>query len=387
MQEPHPATELATEWFDGRSPRPQRSWLRCESGELVVRLAVASEGVAPASTRRYPLSEIRWPERRSQGMRQTDLPDGSVIQHGRATEWDAWAQANGLRESRVVGWMQSWRSAAGAVAGTVGFLVAAWLWGLPWLATTIAHNVPQGVEERIGEVSLKQLESLFLKPSRLPAAQQAKIRADFQKLVDTAYPEGNAPVWRLSFHDSKALGPNAFALPGGGIVITDALVTLLEDTPDATLGVLAHELGHVEHRHGLDLMVRASLVSALVGLVVGDASGFLATVPATLATQAYSRDAERESDARAAVMLHASGISPAVMATFFERILAMEGGHKGQGTAGSRNSDRDAGPKGSPDTDGEDGAGLSLPIAISSHPDHAERIAFFKNWTPPQRQP
>jgi predicted Zn-dependent protease len=102
-------------------------------------------------------------------------------------------------------------------------------------------------------------------------------------------------------------------------------------------------------------MVRASLISALVGVVLGDASGFLATVPATLATQDYSRDAERAADAFAAQLLDQSGVSPSVMVAFFERIRQQE------------QADQD-----------DDGA--ALPIAISSHPDHDERIRFFREW-------
>jgi Zn-dependent protease with chaperone function len=365
----HSSLELATEWFDGRSPRPLRVWVHCDGGELVLRM----HGDAVTPERRYPLKQVRWPERRSYGARQTELPDGSLIQHADAAEWDAWAQNNGRRESPVVGWMQSWRGALGAMAGTAAFLAVAWIWGVPWLSVAIAKVIPQSVEQRIGEVSLKQINALFLAPSELPDEKQAKLRKGFETLVQNAYPENDAPAWQLSFHASKSLGPNAFALPGGSIVVTDELVALLDDVPDATLGILAHELGHVQHRHGLDLMVRASLVSAMVGLVIGDASGFLATVPATLATQAYSRDAERQADAQAAAMLHASGISPAVMATFFERLEALDQRH---GSAGSGEA-----PSPPDEHDEEEGLSASLPISISSHPDHAERIEFFRNWT------
>jgi Zn-dependent protease with chaperone function len=149
------------------------------------------------------------------------------------------------------------------------------------------------------------------------------------------------------------LGPNAFAFPGGYIAMTDELVQLLADQPDAVQGILAHELGHVVHRDGLDMLVRSSLVSALVGVVLGDASGFVATVPATLATQAYSRDAERAADQFAAEVLSANGISPAAMAVFFERIAEM---------------------------DGEEDSSQGLPIAIGSNPEHDERIRFFREW-------
>lgn len=343
---------LDTRWFDGRHPRPRPARLRIEGDEAV--LAAGEE------LRRYPLAQVRWPERRTHGLRQADLPDGGLVQHADAAEWDAWWRASGQREGLVVGWMQSWRGTLAALAGTVAFLAAAWVWGVPWLGQTLAHAVPPALEARLGQYSMEQLGRLFLEPSQLPAERQDALRRRFETLVQRAWPAGDAPAWQLSFHRSKALGANAFALPGGQIVMTDKLVELLHDQPDALMGVLAHELGHVRHRDGMDMLVRASMVSALVGVVLGDASGFIATVPATLATQAYSRDAERRADEHAAAMLHAGGVSPAVMALFFERMQATDAGDG--------------------DESGDDRP--ALPIAISSHPDHGERIRFFREWQP-----
>ena len=107
---------------------------------------------------------------------------------------------------------------------------------------------------------------------------------------------------------------------------------------------------------------------------------FLATVPATLATQAYSRDAERRADAHAAQLLHRSGIAPAAMAVFFERMLEEETKDEG-GTKGKR---QDKGAGASQEAEGQDAEerSVSLPIAIASHPDHAERIRYFREWQP-----
>lgn len=352
-----PGEPIVTRWFDGQSPRTRKVRLRIEGSELLMHTGV--------EVRHYPLSDVRWPERRSHGQRQTDLPDGGMIQHADAAEWDAWWQANHQMESPIVGWMQSWRATLMAMAGTVVFLAAAWVWGVPWLSQTLAYAVPDSLEVRVGQQSLQQLDRLFLEPSKLPEAQQADLRNRFERVVEQAYPAGDAPPWQLSFHASEILGANAFALPGGYIVMTDELVELLKDQPDAIVGVLSHELAHVQHRDGMDMMVRASLVSALVGVVLGDASGFIATVPATLATQSYSRDAERRADAHAASMLHAAGLSPSAMAVFFER---MQEEDRGDDEKGKANKD-------------EDKEGVALPIAISSHPDHGERIRFFREWS------
>lgn len=360
---------LESHWFDGHSPKARAVTLRIDGAELHMR--VHDDATHPE--RRYPLNRVRWPERRTHGQRQAELPDGGLIQHANAPEWDAWWQASGQRESAVVGWMQSWRATLWALGGTVAFLAVAWVWGVPWLSQTLAHQIPPSLDTHIGRQSLEQLDRLFLRPSALPQAQQDDLRRRFKAVVENGYPQDDAPPWTLAFHASPVLGANAFALPGGFMVITDDLVQLLHDQPDAIVGVLAHELGHVQHRDGLDMLVRASLVSAMVGVVLGDASGFLATVPATLATQAYSRDAERRADAHAARLLHRSGIAPAAMAVFFERMV-QEDAKSGEGEK-DKKGEKDKGEE-------VDARSVSLPIAIASHPDHEERIRYFREWQP-----
>lgn len=364
---------LDSHWFDGHSPKARAVTLRIEGAELLVR--VVDEDGRP--TRHYPLKKVRWPERRTHGQRQAELPDGGLIQHANAAEWDAWWHASGQRDSMVVGWMQSWRATLVALGGTVVFLAVSWVWGVPWLSQTLAHQIPPSLDTHIGRQSLQQLDRLFLRPSALPLQQQDELRRRFKAVVDNAYRQGDAPHWTLGFHASSVLGANAFALPGGFMVITDDLVELLHDQPDAIVGVLAHELGHVQHRDGLDMLVRASLISALVGVVLGDASGFIATVPATLATQAYSRDGERRADAHAARLLHASGIPPAAMAVFFER-MQKEDAESEEGARGDAKGEDKA--EGHGDDSRE--RSVSLPIAIASHPDHEERIRYFREWQP-----
>ncbi len=334
---------LPSVWFDGQSARAQGCKLRLDGDELVLE--------TEQGERRYALAQVRWPERLVHGKRQTDLPDGSLIQHEDAREWDAWWRINGRREAVVVVWMQSWRAALATLVGTVLLLAAAWWWGLPALGRGLARALPQSLEDRIGQQAMHQLERMYLAPSRLPQRERDELHRRVVALVDRAWPLGDGPAWQLSFHHAPALGANAFALPGGQIVVTDDLVKLLRDEPDAILGVVAHELGHVQHHDGLDMLVRASLVSGIVGVVLGDAGGILAALPVTLATQAYSRDAERRADAHSAELLDRSGISPTAMVTFFQRMRSS--------------------------TPGE---GAKLPIAIASHPHGEERIRFFREW-------
>lgn len=339
-----PAPRLALDYFDGRSARAQAAEAWLEDGRLHLLL--------PQDGRRlsYARRQVVWPERQRHGQRQAQLPDGGLLSLADAGAWDDWARASGLHDSVTVRWMQSWRHALAAAALLVALLLALWRWGIPLAGEAVVALLPAEVEQQLGDQALAGLDGLLLTPSQLDAARRARIEADFGRLVAASYARGGAPAYRLHFRAADArLGPNALALPGGHIVLTDALAELLADAPDALTGVLAHELGHLEGRHGLRLVVQAGLVGALAGLVVGDFSTVLAGLPAVLGERAYSRDFERAADATARRLLLADARPPRAMLIFFERIAA-------------RREQRGSTP---------------LPIAIASHPADEERIAFF----------
>lgn len=332
------APRLQVEYFDGRSARAQAAEIWLEQGEL---------HVSALSESRYPQRKVRWPERQRHGQRQAQLPDGGLLSTTDAAAWDAWTQASGMAEPGIVRWMQSWRHVSVSLVLLVAVLFGLWRWGVPAVAEASAKALPPEFEQRVGSEAMAYLDKHLLKPSELPLTQRQQIEARFAAMV-AGYGEA-LPSYQLAFRQApKGLGPNAFALPGGQIVMTDALVELMKDQPEAVLGVLAHEMGHVRHRHGMRQLVQAGIVSTVAGIIIGDFSTLLAGVPALLAEMDYSRRFEREADEQARSMLKSAGMSPAVMVSFFER-LAKES--KGEGV---------------------------LPIAFSSHPAGAERIAFFK---------
>jgi Zn-dependent protease with chaperone function len=130
---------------------------------------------------------------------------------------------------------------------------------------------------------------------------------------------GGSGAYQLKFASSNVLGPNAAALPSGVIILTDDLVRLARDDREI-VGVLAHEAGHVEGRHGLRLLIRAFAFDTMVGLLFGDYSAVAAGASSALVQARYSRDFERDADAFAAAALRARGISPAVLADILGRL-------------------------------------------------------------------
>ncbi|MGM9482711.1 M48 family metallopeptidase [Roseateles sp. NT4] len=331
---------LTADWFDGRSARarPVEVWLEGAT------LHYGEHSVA--------VSALTWPERQRHGQRQILLPAGGLLSFADAPAFDVWAKASGRGDSVVVQWQQSWRLALMSVVLLVAGLTAAYRWGLPWAVDKAVDATPLSAERAFGEQVLSRLDGDWLKHSKLDAEQQQGWRQRWADALTRARAEVPVPQ-RFEIHfraGGKALGPNAFALPGGDIVITDELLELLADEPDAVMTVLAHEIGHVQHRHGLRLMLRAGAVSIVASVIIGDFSALLASAPAVLAGNAYSRDNEREADQYGRSLARAGGADTSRMAVFFERLAEK---HK----ATVENS--------------------PLAIAISTHPADEERVRFF----------
>jgi predicted Zn-dependent protease len=123
---------------------------------------------------------------------------------------------------------------------------------------------------------------------------------------------------------------NAFAIPGGFVFINRGILKRAESASELA-GVIAHEIGHVVERHGLEQMAKAQNTNTVVGLVyvlLGRAPGAAEQVALQVAGSAWmanhSREAEREADRVAVLYLARAGLDPRGMPRFFERLLDEE---------------------------------------------------------------
>ena len=340
---------LAVHWFDGLHPVPRPATVWFDGGRVCVQ-------ASDAAPRDYAPAKLRWPEPLRRGQRQILLPDGGVLACAEAAAYDEWLARSGRRHGVIARWQQSAALALLTLALLIVTLFAGWRWGVPLGADLAVRWLPHAVDEQVGARVLRELDQHLLQPSTLTWAQRRAVFDRFADAVDTALDRRALPKlthFHLEFrHGGKQLGPNALALPGGTIVITDELVRLLEDNPQAIVGVLGHELGHVKHRHAMRLTLRASAVGLATGVMLGDFSVALAAAPALLAQRSYSRDFEREADDYARTLLRGAQVDPAVMVGFFERMKKL---HEERGDADS-----------------------GFAAAFASHPADEERIAFFR---------
>jgi Zn-dependent protease with chaperone function len=359
MTEPIPAR-----WFDGRSSRPQAVLVTLHPGPRGPSLHL-HRLVQPAGE---PLelegSQVGWPETWSIGRAPrsvvVDLREHGSLEIGNVPQWQAACALVGERPPLAQRMRTRWTVFLVVAMLAAGGLGAFYRWGTPWAATQITRQVPIDWETGFSARALQDLDQGWLKPSKLPAERQGQLRTRFDelaRLVDSGMHRyrGYAPQLTLSFR--SGLGPNAFALPGGTIVMTDALVGAAARAGwggVAQAGVLAHEIGPVMHRHTTRLVVEQSVLNVGLGLALGDVSTLLSMGGSLLTGLAYRRNHETEADCFAAVLMHKARLPAAPMADLL------------LGIAGAR----------APGKPADGGGGLAS--LLSSHPETALRARKLK---------
>jgi predicted Zn-dependent protease len=269
--------------------------------------------------RSYQLSELRVTARIGWADRFVLLPDGGQLQCPDSSCLDR--LANDSPTERHVAWLEERVGVAvGCTAIIVVLLVCAYLFGLPIAAKWAVSKVSMQTERSLGRDAFAWCEEKgWVKPSEVDDYRQTRIRKIFATLVAGSKLES---YYRLEFRSSKKLGANAFAMPGGIIVLTDEMVWEA-GSEDEIAAVLAHEIGHIELRHALKELMESSALAAVAGIVTSDASSYavaVAGLPMLLAETKYSRASEAEADEFAFQLLKRRGISPAAFATLMERL-------------------------------------------------------------------
>lgn len=215
-----------------------------------------------------------------------------------------------------------------ALIGLLVFLFGGFKYGIPFLAKEIAFRLPPSALHMASEQTLEMLDKALLKTSELEPTTQDRLQKHFQHMIETH----SDTALTIIFRKGGEIGPNAFALPDGTIIFTDEMVQCAKQD-DELLTVLAHEIGHVVHRHGMRTLIQDSIMGFAFLAVAGDVSGsselFLG-LPALLMERAYSREFEREADRHAISTLRSHSIDSIHFANLMLRIeksQSAKGGH------------------------------------------------------------
>ena len=263
--------------------------------------------------------------------RSLGLPGGAQLRTPDPAVHALFARAGRL-ETLVHGLEQRWPFALGALVVIAVFACWAIFYGLPLAAEAIARQIPQRADAVIGESALAAIDRGMCQPSRLSVQMQERLQRDFARLVGGL---NDGHRYKLHLRNCPAIGPNAFALPGGPVVLTDQLADFGRDFSEMT-AVLAHEVGHVRLRHGLRTLLQGAGLAALISTLAGDAAAITSiavTLPTVILQSGYSREFEDEADTFALGRMKEIGISPRAFADILDRL---EKARPGKGAPRSR---------------------------------------------------
>lgn len=251
--------------------------------------------------------------------RHSSLPDTSVYTSDRSILVDSrlvsrHELADQLRQARGSK-RRLWLVEGGAVAALAAVVVA--LLGLRGpLTRSAVSRIPAEWETKLGTTVYRQYAALKNE------VETPEVRRDLEALVGPLVKALPDRRFEFEFHILEDPQVNAFALPGGPVVLNTGLLMLAE-RPEEVAGVIAHELSHVMRRHGLQQMMGTAGLFMVIQAVFGDMSGLLAVLArdgAFLVNLKYSRDFEREADSDAWDTMLRAGIDPRHLARFLDRM-------------------------------------------------------------------
>lgn len=174
-----------------------------------------------------------------------------------------------------------------------------------------AEQVSPEQEIRLGELAFRQMQP-GLRLIETGPAQDAVERIGVRLTA-------GGSQFRYQFHLARDAQVNAFALPGGQVVVNSGLIQATADAEELA-GVLAHEISHVEQRHTLRGLIHGLGWRALLGVALGDFSGGLwGGMAEQLVRLNYSRDMELEADRSGVELLRDTGLPADGLARFLSR--------------------------------------------------------------------
>lgn len=212
-----------------------------------------------------------------------------------------------------------------ALAITLALTFAFFKWGVPWTSTKIAHSLPHKTNELIANNTLEFLDKFIFDKSKLDSKKIEQITRHFETRIIELEENLGEVDFKLSFRawsDGDKGIPNALALPSGDIILTDTFVELSQ-TQDEIDAVLLHEMGHVMHRHSLQMVIKATMVTTVVMMVTGDSNGLADLglgLGSLLVSSNYSRGHESEADIYAFEHMLKAKIDPQAFSDIMNRM-------------------------------------------------------------------
>jgi len=191
--------------------------------------------------------------------------------------------------------------------GALLLLIFGSLWGIftlfPIGPERATMHLSEDKEEKLGRMLLKAT----LANPEFHQAENDTVSTALKDIADRLTEGLDTNRYQYNIVLVKNETANAFALPGGNILMTTRMVTLMESAEECA-AVLAHEMGHIEKRHTLSKL----LTNFTVAVLFSD-EALVSEAAEVLATSAFSRSQEEEADRFCLELLEKCRINPHIM--------------------------------------------------------------------------
>lgn len=345
---------FSADFFDGMSASTQPVSVRIAGDSLS--FDINGESLT------YKLAYIDVQAKLGSAKRLIDLPGGGRLESFDISELETAMPSKTSAFWRGIHYLEN--HLGWVVFSLLTTVFAGWLflqYVVPALAERVANATSPSVEASLGEQVLKGLDSQvgYFSPSKIERSRQQSVVLATQKMC-AAFKQ--CPQYRLEFRASETISANAFALPGGVMVITDGLVSLAKNDTEI-VAVLSHELGHVKKRHAFRQSIQGVLSGLILAAATGDVSSIASGLPAALMQMRYTRELEMEADRFALDAMQKACLPPKAFADILQRLSNQSANQSQAGNAGDKQK-----PNAAENPIGE---------MLSSHPDTLSRIKPF----------
>ena len=199
------------------------------------------------------------------------------------------------------------------------FLVWFLLNQISWMQLFEVEKNSIRTEEKLGELYWKSINSSEIEVSN------NIILNSVDSIIERICETNDLNKDNFKVHVIQNSQVNAFALPGGHLIIYTGLITH-NDNQDAVTGVICHELAHIELNHVMKKLVKEIGLSALLSATSGTGGEVIKEGSKILSSLAFDRSLEKEADLKAIEYLKNANINPEPLANFLYLLAGEENG-------------------------------------------------------------
>ena len=202
------------------------------------------------------------------------------------------------------------------VLTVVALFFAIWfsLEKIDWMTILKVEKVTRSTEEKLGDIFWE----MFDKSGKGIHSSEVTLPLDtiLTRICDANGIDKN----KIKLHIIKSDEINAFALPNNHLVLCSSLIAS-SDNEAELIGVICHELAHLEMHHVMKKLIKEVGFSILISISTGKSgSKIVEETTKLLSSTAYDRNLEKEADIKAVDYLIKSNIDPKPFANFLYKL-------------------------------------------------------------------